>query len=254
MLKGNRGENFSSRRVARVLCLLGVLALAPADAFAQAAQPPARGATPPAAGHDQHAGGHDHAGGHEHHAAPSGPRRGVETASPEALIKLNRVGLSPPDEEVLDQDGRRVRFHADLLKGKVAVVSFVYTSCVYTCAAQGKYLANLQAALGERLGREVFFVVVSTDPETDTPARLKRWGETFGAKAGWTFVTGGKTPLENVRGRFPGVRSGRDVHDSIIFIGNDARGLWVRADAIRPTEEILALLDAVAAPPPAEQP
>lgn len=233
-MKVNIGKHFSPRPVRRWLCLLAAFALAPAGSFAQTHAP--------AAPQDRHAGDHGH------HPAPAGARHAVEIAAPEALIKLNRVELSLADEEVFDQDGRRLRFHADLIKDKVTVVSFIYTSCVYTCTSQGKFLAKLQAALGERLGREVFFVVVSTDPEADTPAKLKSWGETFGAGAGWTFVTGATAPLENLRKRFPGVRAGRDVHEALIFIGNDARGLWVRADSLRPTEEILSLVNSIAAP------
>jgi protein SCO1/2 len=186
---------------------------------------------------------------HEHHADSleqhNAPHNPVETAAPEALIKLNRVVVPVPDVEVLDQAGRPVHFHTDLIKGKVVVISFIYTTCTDTCTAQGKQLANLQRALGDRLGREVFFVSVSTDPATDTPAKLKKWGATFGAKEGWTFVTGEHTPLESLRESFPGVRAGRDAHEAIIFIGNDTRGLWVRADGLRPTDEILSLIDTI---------
>lgn len=43
-----------------------------------------------------------------------------------------------------------------------------------------------------RFGKDVFFVSVSKDPETDTPERLRRWGEQFGVGGGWTLVTGEK--------------------------------------------------------------
>jgi cytochrome oxidase Cu insertion factor (SCO1/SenC/PrrC family) len=239
----DRGEAFSSRRLARTLCLAGALTLAlvcgaASDAFAQVSQHSARRqeASTPAAGHEQHA------ASHEQHTAP---QRLVETASPEALIKLNRIAVSVPDIEALNQEGRRVRFHTDLIKNRVVVVSFIYTSCTDTCTSQGKQLATLQRALGASLGRDVYFVVVSTDPATDTPAKLKKWSETFGAKEGWTLITGERAPLESLWKSFPGVRTGRDAHEAIIFIGNDARGLWVRADGLRPADELLSLIDTV---------
>jgi cytochrome oxidase Cu insertion factor (SCO1/SenC/PrrC family) len=224
-------------------CICG----AASNAFAQASQQtePRQEASTPAASHEHHA------ESREQHTAPQSP---VETAAPEALIKLNRVRVSVPDVKALDQEGRPVLFHTDLIEGKVVVVSFIYTSCIDTCTAQGKQLAQLQRALGERLGREVYFVIVSTDPATDTPAKLKKWSETFGAKDGWTLITGEQMPLESLRESFPGVRAGRDAHEAIIFIGNDARGLWVRADGLRPVDELLSLIDAVSAPKEAASP
>lgn len=249
-MKGRHEVIFSPRLIGRLLGLAAALALASASAVAQTSQPTERQQiSPPPSSHDQHAVSHEHhAGSHDHQAASPTSDEAVEIAPPEELIRLNRVGFAIPETEVIDQDGRRVRFLADLVKGRVTVVSFIYTTCLYTCTSQGKNLASLQKKLGGRLGREVFLISVSTDPETDTPAKLKSWGATFGAKAGWTFVTGERAALEGLRKAFPGVRAGRDLHDSIIFVGNDARGLWVRADALRPTVEILALLDAVAAP------
>jgi protein SCO1 len=243
-MKESSGEVFSSRPSRRALYLAGVLTLASVCvaapvAFGQTSQrPERREGTTPAAQHEHHA---------AHHEPQRAPPATVETASSAELIKLNRVEIQVPDVEVLEQEGRRVRFHTDLIKGKVVVVSFIYTSCPYTCPAQGKYLASLQRALGDRLGREVFLITVSTDPLNDTPARLKKWGVTFGAKEGWSFVTGEESTLENLRERFPGVRAGRDTHEALIFVGDDARGLWVRADGLRPTAEILSLIEAVAA-------
>jgi protein SCO1/2 len=226
-MKRNLGAARSSSPLGRALCLTAALALALPTATAQD--------------------GHEHpVGGVERRGAARAP---VETSPPEALIKLNRVEIPIPDVEALDQDGHPVHFYTDLIKGKVVVVSFIYTSCTDTCTAQGRQLSRLQRALGERLGREVFFVVVSTDPTTDRPARLKKWAETFGAKRGWTLLTGADAPLKSLRESFPGVRGGRDVHEAIIFIGNAARGLWVRADGLRPAEELLSLIDAIRAPP-----
>ncbi|HEV7903489.1 MAG TPA: SCO family protein [Pyrinomonadaceae bacterium] len=227
-MKTRREAASPSSTLGRTLCLAAALTLAPVVATAQT-------------GHAHHA------GGAEQRAAPPAP---VETSPPEALIKLNRVEINVPEVRVLDQEGRPVRFYADLIKGKVVVVSFIYTTCIATCTAQGKQLARLQRALGEKMGREVFFVVVSTDPATDRPAKLKHWAETFGAKQGWTLITDADAPFRTLRESFPGVRAGRDVHEAIVFIGNDARGLWVRADGLRPVEELLSLINALSAPAP----
>jgi protein SCO1 len=235
-MKGILNETLTPRRAARVFALSACVSLA-VVAHAQTT------------GHEKNAAHHNHGGTrHEgHEAALTAHDDGIETAAPEELIRRNSVNLSLPDVDVLDQDGRPLRFHTDLVKGKVVLVSFIYTTCVFTCTTQGKSLASLQKLLGERLGREVTLLTVSTDPETDMPAKLKKWGAAFGARDGWIFVTGETAAMERLRKAFPGVRAGRDTHESLIFIGNDARRLWVRADGQRPTREILSLLEAVAA-------
>ena len=45
--------------------------------------------------------------------------------------------LSIPDVEVFDQDGRNQNFYADLVKDKVVIINFVFTTCKVTCPLSG---------------------------------------------------------------------------------------------------------------------
>ena len=91
------------------------------------------------------------------------------------------------------QDERRLSLSE--LRGKVVVLTFIYTTCTDTCPLLTGKMASLQPRLGPDFGPRVFFVSVSVDPERDTPARLKGYGIAHGAKFdGWAFVTG--TPAE----------------------------------------------------------
>jgi cytochrome oxidase Cu insertion factor (SCO1/SenC/PrrC family) len=83
--------------------------------------------------------------------------------------------LSIPDVNVLDQDGRKQQFYTDLVKDKTVVVNFVFTSCKAMCPLLGANFSKLQSALGERLGQDVFLISVSTDPETESPEKMKAW-------------------------------------------------------------------------------
>lgn len=132
-----------------------------------------------------------------------------------------------PDLILLDQNGRRVRFYSDLIKDKVVLISFFYTSCTYTCPMQGKVFSDLQAELGERLGKEVFLISVTMDPETDRPEQLKRWGAQQGLRKGWTLVTGGKEEIGKLVGHLTGNPLGRvELHSPFIYIGNDRKNNW----------------------------
>jgi protein SCO1 len=89
-----------------------------------------------------------------------------------------------------DQDGRECALGS--LSGRVQVVAMVYTHCTHTCPAIVAEMKRLEAALpAEERGR-VGFVLVSLDPERDTPEQLKRFATSVRLDpAAWTLLTGG---------------------------------------------------------------
>jgi cytochrome oxidase Cu insertion factor (SCO1/SenC/PrrC family) len=100
-----------------------------------------------------------------------------------------------PTDDVLNvtlqtQDMKNVRFYDDLIKGKIAIINFFYAQCKGPCERGTQNLVQVQKALGDRLGREVFIYSITLRPEDDTPEVLKAYAETHGAKSGWTFLTG----------------------------------------------------------------
>lgn len=142
-------------------------------------------------------------------------------------INVGKGTIFLPDLALLDHNGRRVRFYSDLIKDKVVVISFFYTSCNYTCLMQGRVFSGLQAELGERLGKDVFLISVTMDPETDTPERLKSWAAQQGVRKGWTLVTGGKDEMAKLIGYLTGNPLGRiEMHSPFIYIGNDKKNNW----------------------------
>ena len=97
-----------------------------------------------------------------------------------------------PDVKLVDQDEKTVHLYSDLLRGHVAALSFIFTTCTTICPLIGANLGRLQTELGQSLGEDVELISVSVDPATDTPQRMKTWGAQFGAKAGWNLLTGDK--------------------------------------------------------------
>lgn len=160
-------------------------------------------------------------------------------------IELPKASLEIPDIWLLDQHGKRVRLYSDLIKGKVVVVNFFYTSCTYICPMQGKSLSRLKTALAGRLGRDVFFVSISQDPEIDTTDRLKKWGETFGVSSGWTLVTGEKTVISKLLWEFTGSVIGQEMHESMVLIGNEKTGVWTTLDGLSLPEDLVKVIDRV---------
>jgi protein SCO1/2 len=150
-----------------------------------------------------------------------------------------------PDVNCLDQNGKRLRFHTDLVKGKVVVINFIYTNCTYLCPRIGESVARLQTALGDRAGRDVHFISVSTDPVNDTPEKLKAWAARMKAKDGWTLVTGEKAEMDRLLKVLTGDATGNKTHSPLLLIGNEAKNVWDEAYAFENPARLIQLIDRV---------
>lgn len=151
--------------------------------------------------------------------------------------------LSIPDVMLLDQDGNKVRFYTDLVKDKVVVINFIFTSCTIVCPPLGSNFARIQSVLGERLGKDVHLISISTDPETDSPAQLRAWGAKFGARPGWTLVTGEKTQIDELLLALIRDIARIGAHSPIVLIGSDARGEWVQEYGLAAPARLLKVID-----------
>lgn len=106
-----------------------------------------------------------------------------------------------PAFRFLTQDG--IRLSLSHLRGKIVVVTFIYTSCADTCPLLTAKMAGLQNTLGADFGPKVFFVSLTVDAERDTPAVLKRYAQAHGANlAGWAFLTGPPAAIRDVARRY----------------------------------------------------
>jgi len=108
---------------------------------------------------------------------------------------LPEIGPAP-EFKLTDQDGNQLALKK--LRGKVVVVTFIYTSCTDTCPLLTAKMAGLQLRLGAAFGPQVFFISISVDPEHDTPRVLKAYAQAHHANtAGWAFLTGTTAEIRN---------------------------------------------------------
>jgi protein SCO1 len=154
---------------------------------------------------------------------------------------------SIPDVELVDQDAKRVHLYHDLVKGRVAALSFIFTTCTTICPLIGANLGRLQTELGQSSGKDISLISVSVDPETDTPQRMKAWGAQFGAKSGWSLLTGDKetvAQLLKTLGLFtPDIQS----HSPFLLLFNDRTGDWTRVNALEtPPGKVAEILQKMA--------
>lgn len=113
-----------------------------------------------------------------------------------ALLYLYRparpgnIGVMPTFE-LTNQAGKSV-YSADL-KGKLLVISLIYTECTDICPITTIKMRELQDRLRTEgmLGSDALLLSITVDPERDTPEVLAQYATEFGADTtSWHFLTG----------------------------------------------------------------
>lgn len=88
--------------------------------------------------------------------------------------------FTPPNAayplDLIDQDGQP--FRLDDFKGDVVLLYFGYTFCPSFCPTTMAEMQQVKQALGDDANR-VAVVMVTVDPDRDTPERLKQWMSFF---------------------------------------------------------------------------
>ena len=140
-----------------------------------------------------------------------------------------------PNVALTDQNGRRLRFYDDIIRGKIVSINFIYTSCTDICPLDTAQLRRVQQMLGDRVGRDIHMYSISVDPANDTPATLRRFMRSYDIGPGWTFLTGSREDVDLLQRRLgispiePGARLSE--HDTSIVVGNETTGQWIRRSA-----------------------
>ena len=149
------------------------------------------------------------------------------------------------DVELIDQDGKKVHFYTDVLKGKTVVVNAFFTTCTSVCPPMNRNMEKIQELLGDRVGKDVFFVSITVDPDVDTPARLKDYAKKFHAGPGWMFLTGKKENLDWALYKLGQYVENKDDHKTIFIIGNETTGLWKKAFGMENVTELVQVVESV---------
>ena len=141
-----------------------------------------------------------------------------------------------PNTVLTTQDGKKVHFYDDLLKGKAVAVNVIYTSCTDECPLETARMAEVQRLLGDKVGKDIFFYSISIDPEHDTPPVLKAYAKKFGVGPGWLFLTGNKEDIKALTKKLGLSRNSdaanKDGHASSLMLGIEPSGQWMRNSAV----------------------
>jgi protein SCO1/2 len=167
-----------------------------------------------------------------------------------------------PDFTLTTQDGEKLRMED--LRGKVVLVSFIFTTCSGSCPATTHRLGQVAQRLKDKgliKGGRVRLVSITLDPARDTPEALRRYMKAYDADpAYWTFLTGGREEVEKVHAAWgmwaKPAANGQLDHPSRVYLldtGGRIREIY-NLDFLKPDwvlEDVQVLLQE--APPPAKR-
>jgi protein SCO1 len=150
-----------------------------------------------------------------------------------------------------DQDGERRPL--DSLAGRIQVVGMVYTSCGDACPRMLVDMKRIEGELANGLQDRVGFVLVTLDPERDTPERLAEYAQ--GARLTgdrWTLLHGDPGDILELAAllgvQYRRLADGEFVHSNLLTV-LDAEGQVVHrqvglgADPTPTLDVIRALTD-----------
>lgn len=165
---------------------------------------------------------------------------GAKTLSTDALQGSGEI----PEVTVETSDGRSLRLYKDLVQDKVVLIHYMSINNEAAFPVVGQVL-GIAKLLGSKLGTDVHIISITSDPQHDTPARLRVFAKHMGVpKHGWNFVRMSGESSMIVASRMHGhahhpmPKAAIDV----IQYGNEAAGLWGAFPArIEPEDALLRL-------------
>ena len=120
--------------------------------------------------------------------------QGDPTVLLDAGIVLLPQSRNLPELSLTNQDGQAVA--VDQLKDQWSLLFFGYTFCPDICPATLAQLRQLQGLLPEETRANLRIVLVTVDPNRDTPEQLKKYLDYF--DAGFIGLTGEEATLQKL--------------------------------------------------------
>jgi protein SCO1/2 len=163
----------------------------------------------------------------EHHAEPA-------TRATISSIRQYVV----PDVKLIRDDGVGVSLPAEMNDGRPVVVNFIFTTCGSICPLMSQVFGQLQRRLGAD-GANLHLISISTDPEEDTPGRLREYARQFGARQGWNHYTGTLEASQSAQRAFDVYRGDKMSHTPVTLMRASPGRPWLRIEGFTTPDELL---------------
>jgi protein SCO1/2 len=157
---------------------------------------------------------------------------GDRTARGESFAgSLRPPGIAPAEFGLRDERGRMVRLRD--LRGRPAIVTFLYTTCRDTCPLTTQ---QIRQALDD-LGHDVPVIAVSVDPANDTPEKARAFALKQGMTGRMRWVLGTSAQLQRIW-RAYGVAPQTAIEDhsasTVVLDGSGRQRVGFATDVLTP--------------------
>jgi protein SCO1/2 len=173
---------------------------------------------------------------------PASVAQGAATTKDDAQTAAQKYFT---DVELLNQNGEKMRFYSDLLKDKVVIVNTFFGTCTSVCPPMNRNLEKMQETFKDRIGKDLYIISISVDPQVDTPPVLKDYAAKFHAVPGRFFLTGKKENIDWALYKLGQYVEDKNDHQTVIVIGNVRTGLWKKAFGMAKLEELIEIVRTV---------
>lgn len=146
------------------------------------------------------------------------------------------------DINLYDQNGKTIKWES--LKGKVSVISMIFTSCKNACPMIIENLKNIQEEIHDKVP-DVQFVLISFDPN-DTPSLLLKFSQENSMDTTWKLVTGKEEDIRSLSMlldiTYQKVSTGNFSHSNAIIILDPLGNIIERSNNIGQNENLIQIL------------
>ena len=145
--------------------------------------------------------------------------------------------------ELVDQDGRSLKFYDEVLKDNIVVISFIFTNCQSACPLMTRNLTMIRDMLGEEERSSIQFISISIDPLRDTPSAMKEFAQKHDADIeGWLWLTGQPDDVNFVTQRLGSYTDDPEAHTTTLLAANVPNAHWTKIEPNVPPNGVVARL------------
>ncbi len=202
--------------------------------------------------HEDHAAHEEQAAheGHEGHAGHEGHEGHEEMAAAEPLPGMSLYRLEEP---WTSQAGESVQLSS--FRGEPVVALMFFGSCQHACPMLISDLRRLEAALSDDARARTQFVLVTIDPERDTPEAMARLATGYEVdQTRWTFLHGESAQIREIAAvlgvQYRAQSDGQFSHTNMITLLDESGVVALSVEGLgQPIDAMAARIEAMVGAP-----